>query len=147
MQHTLSTYFFHIIFCIYQLIWKAACVLSFSTLQPTQVTFLQLTQPCRSQQSWASSGRISVYSQHPQGLSSYAFMPHLQVSVDSLCLIFHIKCLERKAAQREKNCIPWLLLSHQKIWIPSKCLQALGIHLQVRAFFYDGAERSGGKIS
>lgn len=40
--------------------WKVRCLLSCSALQPTQVTPPQLTQPCRSQQSWIPSGRLSV---------------------------------------------------------------------------------------
>lgn len=70
-----------------------------------------------------------------------------QTPADSLCFFLHIKCLERKATQREKNCIPWLWVSCRKVWISCKCLQALGIHFQVRAFLYYGAGRSAGNIS
>lgn len=57
VQHTLSShstpnYCINILLSLaicHHLIWHASCLSSRSTLQPSQVTFLQLAEPCRSQ--------------------------------------------------------------------------------------------------
>lgn len=50
----------------HHLVWRASCLSWRSPVQPPQVTFPQLAEPCRAQQSWIS-GWLSVYSQHPEG--------------------------------------------------------------------------------
>lgn len=57
----------------HHLVWRASCLSWRSPVQPPQVTFPQLAEPCRSQQSWIS-GWLSVYSQHPEGQTAQT--PH-----------------------------------------------------------------------
>lgn len=130
-----------LVLCHY-LVWRISCLSWRSPVQPPQVTFPQLAEPCRSQQSWIS-GWLSVYSQHPEGQIAQTLHPPwclrnicecpLMDGYKSLCLKSN-ELPERTSAQREENRIPRLRLACEEIRLPCQYHKALSIpfHLQVR---------------